>query len=56
MTMNDTTTETQYVDDVYFATGYGSAVAISRPRERNVGGNETAVAGQSRSEIPASGQ
>lgn len=54
--MNDTTTETQYMDDIYFATGYGSAVAIAHPRERSVGGNENAAAGQSRSEGSKSGQ
>jgi hypothetical protein len=56
MTMNDTKTETQYIDDIYFATGYGSAVAIARPRERSVGGSESAAAGQSRSESPTSGK
>ena len=54
--MNEKTTETQYVDDIYFATGYGSAVAIARPRERSVGGNESAAIGKSRSDSPASGQ
>lgn len=54
--MNDTKTETKYMDEIYYATGYGSAVAIARPSERSVGGSESAGAGQSRSESPARGQ
>jgi hypothetical protein len=54
MTMTYKTTETTHLDDIEFAAGYGTAVAMTRPAKASVGGNEWAVAGQPHTEGPIS--
>lgn len=54
MTMNYKTSETTHMDDIEFATGYGTAVAMTCPAKASVGDKERAVAGQTRLEDPMS--